>query len=86
MSNAHETPEAGEKKSPRFFVWKDGAGRWTWGYRRGSEHPPAGVRLYLSSRPEAEEVVLRLNREDAAFAADPSGGQADLFAPKEAGQ
>jgi len=78
MSEPRETTDLGDRRNPRFFIWKDGAGRWTWGYKKAFEHAPAGVKLYFHTRLEAEEVISRLVREDE-LAADPKT-QGDLFA------
>lgn len=63
MSNP--TEEAGQNpRVPRFYATKEASG-WTWGYRRPGEPPPAGVRLFLHTRQEAEELAAELARKEA---------------------
>ena len=71
--------ESAAPRYPRFYVWKDEDGSWTWGYRRPGEHAPVGVRLFVHTMQEAIEIAQARNREDARRAAEPAAEQPDLL-------
>lgn len=78
MSSEPNTEETASR-TPRFFVWKDGDGVWTWGYRRPGEKAPHGVRTFVHTRQEAVEIARSLNSEEAARRAVRPETQSDLF-------